>query len=172
MRVPTERYDDQGKLHQLLYDTRVLLARGLPVLSQIDIVPFVGNNRRVWVQPGQLSKHYEIRYLKDLRRSWWDAGRVSRIQGVGHLRNRKFVDQADPAAGTLVTRLSPVKLHSIPAGTSVLFQANGRWELGLIEEYVDQIQAKKVIEKTKKKAKDKLRRYLRQPTIWDRISAG
>jgi hypothetical protein len=170
VRVRTGSYGDEGKLHQLSYDTRVLLARGLPALDQIDILPFVGNNRRAWVQPGQLSKHYEIRYIKDLRRTWWEHTRVSRIQGVGHLRNRKLIDRADPAAGTLVTRLSPVKLLKLPAGTLVLCLVNDRWEVGLIEDYVDQIQAKRVEEKTKKKAKYKHRKYLRQPTIWDRIS--
>jgi len=35
---------------------------------------------------------------------------------------------------------------------------------------VNQIQAKKAVEKFKKKAKEKVRRYLRLPTIWDRLS--
>jgi hypothetical protein len=171
VRVRTGGYGDEGKLHQLSYDTRVLLARNLPALDQIEILPFVGNNRRVYLPPGQLSKHYEIRYIKDLRRSWWEHSRVSRINGVSHLRDRKFVNQADPNAGKLITRLSPVKLHGLPAAVSVLFQVNGRWVLGVIEAYVDQVQAKKLVEKTKKKAKDKHRKYLRQPTIWDRISS-
>jgi len=40
----------------------------------------------------------------------------------------------------------------------------------VVDPYVNQIQAKKAVEKFKKKAKEKVRRYLRLPTIWDRLS--
>lgn len=156
-------YGDKEKLYQLPYDTRVLLARNLPALELIDILPYANNYRRMFVLPGQLSKHYEIRWVKDLRRTCF----------YGHVRSRRYggaVEELDPDRGKVITRVSPVKLLGLGEGTPILFRLGESWERGEVGTYVDQRQAKKVEEKVRKKAKVKLRKYLRLPTIWERLS--
>jgi hypothetical protein len=143
-------HDEEGKLYQLSYDTRVLLPKGFPAIDRIDILPYTNNYRRVFVRQGELSKHYEIRWAKDLMSRW--------------------SNNLDPNRGKVITRVSPVKLLGFPAGTHILFRLDGAWELGEIQDHVNQVQAKKAVEKVKKKAKEKIRKYLRLPTIWDRLS--
>lgn len=165
VRVRTD--DGEEKLYQLSYDTRVLLARNLPALELIDILPYSSNYRRRFVLPGHLSKHYEVRWVKDLTRPEWTY--------YGSFRSRRFLgskstNEPDPNRGKVLTRVSPVKLLGLPEGTPVFFRLGDAWERGEIETYVNQIEVKKTREKTQKKAKLKLLRYLRLPTIWDRLS--
>jgi hypothetical protein len=159
--------DGKEKLYQLSYDTRVLLARNLPALEDIDILPYSGNYRRRLVLPGHLSKHYEVRWVKDLTRTSWTH--------LASFRSRRYLgsgsaEEPDPNRGKVLTRVSPVKLLGLPVGTPVLFRLGEAWERGEIETYVNQTEVKKTQEKARKKIKIKLQRYLRLPTIWDRLS--
>jgi len=167
VRVRKDQYDDPGKLYQLPYDARALLAKGLPALGLIDIFPYTNNYRRVFVRPGELSKHYEIRWIKDLKTSRW---RHTMLNRRGNRCGYKTFEEDDPDRGKVITRTSPVKLLGLPEATNVLFMHEGVWMQGVVDPYVNQIQAKKAVEKFKKKAKEKVRRYLRLPTIWDRLS--
>lgn len=166
VRVRTE--DGKEKLYQLPYDTRVLLARNLPALEDIDILPYSSYYRRVFVQPGELSKHYEIRWIKGLQRTSWlhyASSRTRRYIGS------KSIEEPDPNRGKIVARVSPMRLLGLPEGTPILFQLEEAWERGEIGAYVNQVEVKKAEKKTKKKVKVKLRKYLRLPTVWDRLSA-
>lgn len=166
VRVRTD--DGKEKLYQLSYDTRVLLARNLPALELIDILPYSNNYRRRFVLPGHLSKHYEVRWVKDLKRSWWNYSGISRSRLT--VSSRDVAEEPDPNRGKVFTRVSPVKLLGLPEGTPVLFRLGDAWERGEVETYVNQIEVKRTREKAQKKIKLKLLRYLRLPTIWDRLS--
>jgi len=62
IRVYSGLYNDPGKLYELTYGTRVLVAERVPALDAIEILPYSNRHRRLFVQPGQLCKHYEVRW--------------------------------------------------------------------------------------------------------------
>ena len=118
-------------------------------LAQIDLRPFTDRHPKVWVPEGRLAPHYEVRVALNAVTS-----------GGG----------AHPQRGRLLGRVSPQKIWGLPAGKPVIFQKDGMWEAGVIQEYTDPRVAQEALERDKKKAKIRERRYQRQPTIWDRLS--
>lgn len=151
--VQTGEYDPQDrKTFNLPYGTRVIIATGLPAdITDYIIKPSSGSLRKKYTPEGQMAKHYEIRYRPDLADRW------GRTKGL------------DPNAGQLIRMVSPEKLHGLPAHTSILFLVDEVWHRGTIQPYEDAYKARQEAEKAEKKAKLKHRKYLRQPTVWDRL---
>lgn len=151
--VQTGEYDPEGrKIFNLPYETRVIVATGLPAFSDIGVKPQSGSIRK-FSPEGRMAKHYEIRYRPDLQLHWVRPKTIH------------------PLAGKVVRTVSPQKLHGLEAHTPILFLVDGVWHHGWIQPYEDRIKLRKEAEQAKKKAKAKHRRWLRLPTIWDRLSA-
>ena len=141
-----DRTGEEEKKLSLPSDTLVLLGVRAD-LDDIEIFPYSGYYKRKYVQPGELAAHYEIRYHRELTSRW--TGKPS------------------PLRGRVITRIAPQKLGGIKEGSGVLFLLNDRWHYGEVQEYENTHEVRKMAEKAKKLEKNKLRKYLRQPTIWD-----
>lgn len=142
-------------------------------MGDIDILPFAPNYRAHYIPEGGHPKHYEIRYKKDYVMSWWRPSTPARkAPGNGSRRTHlhgQNVERLSPDAGRIVTRLSPLKLSRFDGMTSVFFRRDDGWCLGVVQDYANPSEIKRTTERIRRNAQNRIRRHLRQPTVWDRL---
>jgi hypothetical protein len=172
VRTRDDGYREKGEVLRLPYDTLVIPAKGLPNVADVDILPYAPNYRRHFG-----TKHFEIRYVKDLTWDYWmtwSPARKERRPGGWGLQRRLAggnVEKPHPDAGKIISHVSPMPLHRVPVGTRIYLPRDGSWDQGVVEEYAHAFEAKRAEKKTAHKAADRKRKRSRFPSVWDRLNS-